>query len=220
MVVGGCHTGGRHFHSRLPCSGACQRAGPSSQPARPRRDIPRSQEAAALVLALCSLLLGLFPWGDYLSMPGGSPPNPLTPKALSSVVWTILAGGVVAIFRGPLGTPDGAAALGERLFIWASPLAMWPSPWRKCLSGSMASPDNGPWQGLPSCAGERSSALSCGLADAGIRPRRQQAQSTTQPGPAEWNLRMIILSRRSHGREGQRQEEGPGPESPIVAIRI
>ena len=26
MVVGGCYTGRRYFHSRLPCSGACQRA--------------------------------------------------------------------------------------------------------------------------------------------------------------------------------------------------
>jgi formate hydrogenlyase subunit 3/multisubunit Na+/H+ antiporter MnhD subunit len=95
---------------------------PSSEPASPRKVIPRSQEAAALILALCSLFLGLFPWGDYLSMPGETPPNPLTLKALSSVVWTILAGGVLAIFLARWERPMERLPWVKGLFIWASPL--------------------------------------------------------------------------------------------------
>ena len=95
---------------------------PSSQPVSPRTDIPRSQEAAALVLALCSLLLGLFPWGDYLSLPGGSPPNPLTLTTLSTVVWTILAGGVLAIFLARWERPMERLPWVGGFFIWASPL--------------------------------------------------------------------------------------------------
>jgi NADH:ubiquinone oxidoreductase subunit 5 (subunit L)/multisubunit Na+/H+ antiporter MnhA subunit len=95
---------------------------PSSEPASSRKVIPRSQEAAALILALCSLFLGLFPWGDYLSMPGETPPNPLTLKAFSSVVWTILAGGVLAIFLARWERPMERLPWVKGLFIWASPL--------------------------------------------------------------------------------------------------
>jgi hypothetical protein len=45
----------------------------------------------------------------------------MTLKALSTVVWTILAGGVCDLCRA-LGTPTGAPALGGRLFLWASPI--------------------------------------------------------------------------------------------------
>ena len=44
---------------------------PASEPLTLHRPSPRIQEAAALTLALCSLVLGLLPWGKYLSMPGG-----------------------------------------------------------------------------------------------------------------------------------------------------
>jgi len=69
-------------------------------PAGSRKHVSRYQEAAALALALCSLLLGLFPWGNYLPLPQGSLSNPLTFKALSGSVWTILAGAVLAISLG------------------------------------------------------------------------------------------------------------------------
>jgi formate hydrogenlyase subunit 3/multisubunit Na+/H+ antiporter MnhD subunit len=91
---------------------------PSSQPVSPRTEIPRSQEAAALTLALCSLLLGLFPWGNYLALPGGSAANPLTLEALSTVFWTILAGGVLAIFLARLERLPWV----KGIFIWASPI--------------------------------------------------------------------------------------------------
>ena len=93
---------------------------PASEPMRLRAAIPRSQEAAALALALCSLLLGLFPWGEYLAMP--SPPNPFTLKALSTVVWTILAGSVLAIFMARWEHPLERLPRVGGFFLWASPI--------------------------------------------------------------------------------------------------
>jgi formate hydrogenlyase subunit 3/multisubunit Na+/H+ antiporter MnhD subunit len=69
------------------------------KPIKLRPDTPRSQEAVALALALCSLFLGLLPWGEFLPLPGGrATPNPFTLKALSTVAGTFLAGSVLAIF--------------------------------------------------------------------------------------------------------------------------
>ena len=65
-----------------------------------RNHVPRYQEAAALMLALCSLLLGLIPWGNYLPLPQGTLSNPLTLSALLGSVWSILAGAVLAILLG------------------------------------------------------------------------------------------------------------------------
>ncbi len=65
-----------------------------------RRAVSRSQEIAALFLALCSLLLGLVPWQPYFA---GSPdlaPVPLTVKSLSSLLWPILGGGLLAMLLG------------------------------------------------------------------------------------------------------------------------
>jgi NADH:ubiquinone oxidoreductase subunit 5 (subunit L)/multisubunit Na+/H+ antiporter MnhA subunit len=51
------------------------------------------QQAAALALVLCSLLLGLVPWGVWLPLPVAvSEPNPLAFEALWSMVWPILIG--------------------------------------------------------------------------------------------------------------------------------
>lgn len=60
--------------------------------------------------------------GDYLSLPGGSLPNPLTLTALSTVVWTILAGGVLAIFLARWERPMERLPWVGGFFIWASPL--------------------------------------------------------------------------------------------------
>jgi multicomponent Na+:H+ antiporter subunit D len=65
-----------------------------------RRHVPYYQEAAALVLALCSLLLGLVPWGNYLPLPQRTLSNPLTLSALLGSVCSILAGAVLAILLG------------------------------------------------------------------------------------------------------------------------
>jgi NADH:ubiquinone oxidoreductase subunit 5 (subunit L)/multisubunit Na+/H+ antiporter MnhA subunit len=49
---------------------------PSAQPVRVRNSVPHIQEAAALALALCSLLLTLVPWQPYLSVPPSTSPHP------------------------------------------------------------------------------------------------------------------------------------------------
>jgi formate hydrogenlyase subunit 3/multisubunit Na+/H+ antiporter MnhD subunit len=95
---------------------------PASEPVTLRQRSPRLQEAAALALALCSLFLGLFPWGEYLSMPGASPPNPFTLKALSTVGWTILAGSVLAIFLARREHPLERLPRVGGFFLWASPI--------------------------------------------------------------------------------------------------
>ena len=57
-------------------------------------------EAAALALALCSLLLGLVPWQAYLPVPPGAASTPTVLQALSSTLWPLLAGGALAILLG------------------------------------------------------------------------------------------------------------------------
>jgi hypothetical protein len=73
-------------------------------------------------LRLCSLFLGLFPRDKFLSIPVGSPPNPFTLKALSTVVWTILAGGALAIFLARWERPMERLPWVGGFFLWASPL--------------------------------------------------------------------------------------------------
>lgn len=65
-----------------------------------RARVPRMQEAAALALALCSLVLALFPWERYLPVPRGTPVTPFDIGAVFKVLWPILAGGVLAILLG------------------------------------------------------------------------------------------------------------------------
>jgi formate hydrogenlyase subunit 3/multisubunit Na+/H+ antiporter MnhD subunit len=95
---------------------------PASEPMALRAGIPRIQEAAALVLALCSLVLGLFPWEAYLPMPGGAPSNAFTLKALATVVSTILAGSVLALFVARWGHPLERLPLVGGFFRWVSPI--------------------------------------------------------------------------------------------------
>ena len=76
---------------------------PADEPVTLRVPVPRIGEAAALALALCSLLLGLVPWEAYLPVPHGNPSNPLALAALATALWPILAGGVLAILLGRWG---------------------------------------------------------------------------------------------------------------------
>jgi formate hydrogenlyase subunit 3/multisubunit Na+/H+ antiporter MnhD subunit len=62
--------------------------------------VPWYQEAATLSLALCSLLLGLVHWEAYLPVPQGTGLSPSVIETLSSALWPILAGGVLAILLG------------------------------------------------------------------------------------------------------------------------
>jgi multicomponent Na+:H+ antiporter subunit D len=68
-----------------------------------RADVPWYQEAAALSLALCSLLLGLVHWEAYLPIPQGDQSSLSILETLTSALWPILAGGVLAILLGRWG---------------------------------------------------------------------------------------------------------------------
>jgi multicomponent Na+:H+ antiporter subunit D len=92
---------------------------PADRPITLRSPVPRMGEAAALVLALCSLLLGLFPWAAYLPVSCQSASFPLTLEMLATSLWPILAGGVLAILLGRrnrrlAGVPEVTAAIVHR----------------------------------------------------------------------------------------------------------
>jgi multicomponent Na+:H+ antiporter subunit D len=76
---------------------------PADEPVTLRDPVSRIGEAAALALALCSLLLGLLPWEAYLPVPTVTPSSPLTLAALSSALWPILGGAALAILLGRWG---------------------------------------------------------------------------------------------------------------------
>src|SRR5262249_44963671 len=73
---------------------------PADQPVAERARVPWDQQAAALALALCSLLLGLVPWDAYLPMPPRAGSASPVLQTLSSVLWPILAGGMLGILLG------------------------------------------------------------------------------------------------------------------------
>jgi multicomponent Na+:H+ antiporter subunit D len=88
---------------------------PADEPVVLRVCVSRIGEAAALALALCSLLLGLVPWEAYLWIPQGTLSNPLTLSALSKLLWPILAGAVLAILLGRWGRRREPVPFGELL---------------------------------------------------------------------------------------------------------
>jgi hypothetical protein len=81
---------------------------PTAHPIKPQARVPRAREGAALLLAVISLSLGLFPWHTYLPMPAlpmPAPVNPLTVAALLSALWPMLVGGVMVALMGPWRLP-------------------------------------------------------------------------------------------------------------------
>ena len=72
--------------------------------------VSRGAQAAALALALCSLLLGLFRWDAFFPIAPVPLSNGLAFQALASTLWTILPGAVLAILLGRWGH---AAILGS-----------------------------------------------------------------------------------------------------------
>jgi len=83
--------------------------------------VPRIQEAAALALAVCSLLLALFPWERYLPVPRGTPPTPFDLDALLKTIWPILAGGVLAILMGRWGDRPATMSFGSAVAAVIAP---------------------------------------------------------------------------------------------------
>ncbi len=94
---------------------------PADSPHTLRAPVPRVREAAALVLALSSLLLGLAPWHAYLAVPAIAPGHLLSLGALSSVIWTVLGGGVLAILLGHWGEEPMRTFVGKVLAVAARP---------------------------------------------------------------------------------------------------
>jgi formate hydrogenlyase subunit 3/multisubunit Na+/H+ antiporter MnhD subunit len=86
---------------------------PADEPIALRASVSRVGEAAALALALCSLLLGLVHWEAYLPITVDTLSNPLTLKALSTALWPVLGGGVLAILPGHWGRWPARLSLGE-----------------------------------------------------------------------------------------------------------
>jgi formate hydrogenlyase subunit 3/multisubunit Na+/H+ antiporter MnhD subunit len=95
---------------------------PADEPVTPRARIARMGEAAALALALCSLLLGLIPWQEYLPVPPGAPFTPTVLQALSSILWPLLAGGALAILLGRWGDRFARISLGKAVAATVSAL--------------------------------------------------------------------------------------------------
>ena len=92
---------------------------PAHEPIALCAPVPRVREATVLALALLSLLLGLVPWHTYLPISAQALSNPLTFGALWSALWSILAGGMIAILIGRYeirfaGIPDVLVALVDR----------------------------------------------------------------------------------------------------------
>src|SRR3954447_11283383 len=73
---------------------------PADEPVAPRVQIARMGEAAALALALCSLLLGLVPWQGDLPIPSGGVTPSIGLQAFWSSLWPLLAGVALAILLG------------------------------------------------------------------------------------------------------------------------
>jgi multicomponent Na+:H+ antiporter subunit D len=77
---------------------------PADEPVTSRVRLSRIGQAAALALALCSLLLGLVSWQAYLPVTHG--PTPTVLQALSSSIWPVLGGAALAILLGRWGDPS------------------------------------------------------------------------------------------------------------------
>ena len=78
---------------------------PADEPIALRAPPQRLAEAAALALALCSLLLGLLPWQALLAVPAGTPTGSDFLGALLKALWPIPAGLLVAMLMGRWAPP-------------------------------------------------------------------------------------------------------------------
>ncbi len=82
---------------------------PADQTVILRAPASRLAEASALILALCSVLLGLVPWEALLSASAGARSASFSLLGLSRALWPILAGGVLAVLLGRWGLPARAS---------------------------------------------------------------------------------------------------------------
>ncbi len=80
---------------------------PAGEPVTLGAPVPRTREAAALALALCSLVLGLMPWEPYLPVPTNIAASALSLAAVGKVLWPVLGGAALAILLGRWDRPPG-----------------------------------------------------------------------------------------------------------------
>ena len=103
--------------------------GTRAEPVRPRVPVARGRQAVALGLALCSLALGLVPWGALLPIAPGAPSNPLAFSAFAKTLWPLLGGAVLAIligrWRRPLPRLVALAAPVRRVALAVSSAIGW-----------------------------------------------------------------------------------------------
>jgi formate hydrogenlyase subunit 3/multisubunit Na+/H+ antiporter MnhD subunit len=88
---------------------------PADEPITLQAPVSRIGEAAALGLALCSLLLGLVPWQGFLPVAPGTAATPSVLAALSSTFWPALGGAALAIFLGRWGGRLACISWGEAI---------------------------------------------------------------------------------------------------------
>jgi multicomponent Na+:H+ antiporter subunit D len=100
VAVGGRDASGGTFTSSYLFLVLAHVLAPAYEPVKLRAPVLRLREAAALALALCSLLLGLVHWGALLPVPAGALSTPAALEALWKALWPVLGGGVLAILLG------------------------------------------------------------------------------------------------------------------------
>lgn len=97
-------------------------ASPADKPVALRVPIPRIREAAALALALCSLLLALAPWDAYLPASRGTPSESSALETILAVLWPVLAGAMLAVLLGRWGDQLTRARFGRSLVATVGPV--------------------------------------------------------------------------------------------------
>ena len=97
--------------------------GPASEPVKVRARPALIQQIAILVLALCSLFLGFFPWATFLAMPEGSAPDLSDPKGWLSALTTLLGGSVLALLLARWGDSKRRETGGFLYWLRRVPLA-------------------------------------------------------------------------------------------------
>jgi formate hydrogenlyase subunit 3/multisubunit Na+/H+ antiporter MnhD subunit len=82
----------------------------------------RLRDMAPLVLALCSLVLGLIPWAPYLPVPGDMTPGYFGPGALSKLLIPLLGGVVLAILFSPWPHPLASSTIWKPIARMIAPV--------------------------------------------------------------------------------------------------
>jgi hypothetical protein len=94
----------------------------SDEPIAQTGTTPRIRDAAPLVLALCSLLLGLVPLGPYLPVPSDMTSPLVSPGILSNLLLPVLGGAVIAILLSPWPHPLASSTSWKAIMTGVAPV--------------------------------------------------------------------------------------------------